>query len=784
MKVSTRIILSFVIFSVFIIIANFMGIRPMETQIKKISSFQSDSLYSIQNLGVALTEAVEESFAYVVSGDTHEKEEFLQWADHFKQDAEIFSQHANEVLEDLSRDGEDEKILYEQLVSGQLDLVKKAKAMFEEYERTGSVTQETFQKYEDTIDKTITTSKKLVEIEKEEVEQYRLIALEEIKKSQMVVYQVSFITILLAIGLGLFISRTISAPLLRLQQALAAVGRGKFATQVKTSSHDEIGSLTNIFNRMASDLEKTTVSRDELESANQALQAKVTEKEEADKKVYLERQNLYNMLDFLPMAFHLQAPDYTVPFANKVFRERFGDPQKRLCHDLMHKRSKPCEVCTTFKVFEHGKDEITVWDAQDGRTYITVCAPFTDVDGSPLVMEMALDITDQENAKKDALLAKEEAEKASHAKSEFLTSMSHELRTPMNAILGFSQLLDMDLENPLKPMQKNNVQHILKAGQHLLDLINDVLNLSKMEAGHIPISIEEVPLNSLISEVGNLIQPMLDNKNLSFKIMSTEMTVLADPVRLKQVLLNLISNSIKYNNHGGRVSVECKKLKNHNIKISVQDTGIGIKPKDLEEIFNPFQRINSKTETIEGTGVGLTISRKLTHLMNGSLEAQSEEGQGSCFSIILPEGNNISSIKEPEPATWTDSASSENSFKVLYIEDNPSNIELVASILFRQNLKFLQAPDARLGIELAKSHQPDLILMDIELPGMNGYDPLKVIREEPALDSVPVIALSANGMETDIQKGLSAGFTDYITKPIKITPFLQKVNQYLTWIQP
>jgi CheY-like chemotaxis protein/anti-sigma regulatory factor (Ser/Thr protein kinase) len=266
--------------------------------------------------------------------------------------------------------------------------------------------------------------------------------------------------------------------------------------------------------------------------------------------------------------------------------------------------------------------------------------------------------------------------------------------------------------------------------------------------------------------------------------MSTEMTVLADPVRLKQVLLNLISNSIKYNNHGGRVSVECKKLKNHNIKISVQDTGIGIKPKDLEEIFNPFQRINSKTETIEGTGVGLTISRKLTHLMNGSLEAQSEEGQGSCFSIILPEGNNISSIKEPEPATWTDSASSENSFKVLYIEDNPSNIELVASILFRQNLKFLQAPDARLGIELAKSHQPDLILMDIELPGMNGYDPLKVIREEPALDSVPVIALSANGMETDIQKGLSAGFTDYITKPIKITPFLQKVNQYLTWIQP
>ena len=354
----------------------------------------------------------------------------------------------------------------------------------------------------------------------------------------------------------------------------------------------------------------------------------------------------------------------------------------------------------------------------------------------------------------------------------------------MNAILGFSQLLGMDREQPLSPIQKNNVQHILKAGQHLLELINEVLHLSKMEAGHISISTEDVQLNTLISEVGDLIQPMLNSKNLSFMTLSTDRTVMADRVRLKQVLLNLISNSIKYNSHGGSVSVECAKLDGQKIKISVLDTGIGIKPENLKEIFQPFQRIDSKTDTIEGTGIGLTLSLKLTELMNGTLEAQSKEGHGSCFSIILPEGNNISSIKEPEPATWTDSASSENSFKVLYIEDNPSNIELVASILFRQNLKFLQAPDARLGIELAKSHQPDLILMDIELPGMNGYDPLKVIREEPALDSVPVIALSANGMETDIQKGLSAGFTDYITKPIKITPFLQKVNQYLTWIQP
>ncbi|MBT5631461.1 MAG: response regulator [Nitrospina sp.] len=535
------------------------------------------------------------------------------------------------------------------------------------------------------------------------------------------------------------------------------------------------------------ELEELVQKRTEkLENQNKLLQHEMKQRKEAERRVRHERQNLYNMLDSLPMAFHLQAPDYTVPFANKVFRERFGAPQKRKCHDLMHKSSLPCEVCTTFKVFDHGKNEVTVWEALDGRTYITVCTPFTDVDGSPLVMEMALDITDQEKAKKDAILAKEEAEKSSRAKTEFLTCMSHELRTPMNAILGFSQLLGMDREQPLSPIQKNNVQHILKAGQHLLELINEVLHLSKMEAGHISISTEDVQLNTLISEVGDLIQPMLNSKNLSFMTLSTDRTVMADRVRLKQVLLNLISNSIKYNSHGGSVSVECAKLDGQKIKISVLDTGIGIKPENLKEIFQPFQRIDSKTDTIEGTGIGLTLSLKLTELMNGTLEAQSKEGHGSCFSIILPESNNHP-IKEPKPATGMDSTRSENSknsFKVLYIEDNASNMELVASILFRQNLYFLRAPDARLGIELARSHQPDLILMDIELPGMNGFEALKIIKKEPSLTSIPVIALSANNMESDIQKGLSAGFTDYITKPIKVTPFLQKVNQYLTWIQP
>ena len=434
----------------------------------------------------------------------------------------------------------------------------------------------------------------------------------------------------------------------------------------------------------------------------------------------------------------------------------------------MYNRSLPCEVCEPFRVFVHGKDEISIWEALNGQTYITVCTPFTDIDGSPLVLEMALDITEQENAKKQAVQAKEElelsnlkvrqseerlqlaleastsgawdwniktgevifspqwfeslgykenelaphvdswkklvhpddllktmetleihfregtevyqvenrllkkdgswrwnldvgkvvkrdaegkplrmvgvdrditknkqaekelvqakdvAEKASRAKSEFLTCMSHEFQTPMNAILGFSQLLIMDQENPLESLQKSNVQHILKAGQHLLALINDILDLSKIESGHISISIEEIHLNVVISEVRELTQPLLDEKKLDFEFVPLEnpgMTILADRVRLKQVLLNLMSNAIKYTRPGGNVSVARKKLDGQKIQISVEDTGRGILPENLDKIFIPFYRISHEIDSIEGAGIGLTLSRKLAGLMNGSLEA-------------------------------------------------------------------------------------------------------------------------------------------------------------------
>jgi signal transduction histidine kinase/CheY-like chemotaxis protein/HAMP domain-containing protein len=787
MKLRIRIIISLVTFGIFIIIASVLSVRPMETRLKDIGGFRTLALYSIQSLHSKLNQAVEESFAYVVSGETQEKEEFLQWAEHFLQDPKKFLPFAENAIEELGGDREEEeRYLYNKIISGQAVLVKQAKIMFKEYEQTGAVSKQTFQQYEKTVDSVTTTLDKAVEIQKEEVEHLQEIALDAIDRYENIIYGIAFISLILATGLGFLVSKTISTPLLRLQNALAAVGKGDFSMKINASSQDEIGMLSKFFNNMVNDLQETTVSRDALETANQALLIKIAEKEEAEKKVYLERQNLYNMLDSLPMAFHLQAPDYTVPFANKVFRELFGDPQKRKCYDLMHQRMQPCEVCEPFRVFDHKKNETSIWQSQNNRTYITVCTPFTDIDGSPLVMEMALDITEQETAKKEAIQAREVAEKASKAKSHFLTNMSHELRTPMNAILGFGQLLDIDQENPLNPIQRNQVEHILKAGKHLLELINDVLDLSRIESGHISLSIEEFRTTTLISEVFELLQPLLIEKNLSFKVLpqkTSGLSVIADRVRLKQVLLNIVSNAIKYNRPGGSVSITIRKLADKKILISVQDTGIGISPENLGEIFKPFQRIESNIAIVEGTGIGLTISRRLVELMNCSLEAQSEEGKGSCFSITLPEGKGRLPLEEAEFVAKPDSAHSknrENNLQILYIEDNPANMDLVAAILFRHDLKLLQAPDANLGIELAKAHKPDLILMDINLPGMDGYEALKVIRTEPSLASVPVIALSAHSMESDIKKGLSAGFNDYICKPIQVAPFLKKVNHFLS----
>ena len=357
--------------------------------------------------------------------------------------------------------------------------------------------------------------------------------------------------------------------------------------------------------------------------------------------LFNERQNFLNILDNLPVCFHLQAPDYSIPFANKMFRERFGDPNNKPGNTKTHQWSSPGEVSSISRVFDTGENVYSVRESLDKHTYLTVSTPFKDIDGSDLVMEMAMDITEQKRAEKELILAKEEAERASKAKSQFLSRMSHELRTPLNAIMGFSQLLQLDPESISAEEAEDSVGLIYQAGEHLLHLVNDVLDLSTIESGDIKISPETFPAQGPVNDLITLSQPLAQKHQVKcIKQIddADHLFLYADKTRFKQALLNLISNAIKYNTPGGTVRLEMQTLPDSQVRISVIDTGLGIENCKQDRIFEAFHREELQDTSIEGAGIGLTITRQIVESMNGKISVESVPGKGSCFSIDLPQG--------------------------------------------------------------------------------------------------------------------------------------------------
>jgi PAS domain S-box-containing protein len=377
--------------------------------------------------------------------------------------------------------------------------------------------------------------------------------------------------------------------------------------------------------------------------------------------------------------------------------------------------------------------------------------------------------------------ARSVAEKANLAKSDFLSSMSHELRSPLNAILGFAQLMESDSPPPT-PAQKESIAQILQAGWHLLKLIDEILDLAKVEAKQVPLSREPVSLAEVMIECQGMIEPQAQQRGIHmiFPRFGMQYFVLADRVRVKQVLINLLSNAIKYNISQGTVEVKCDEITPGRIRVSVRDTGAGLSPEQMAQLFQAFNRLGQEASGEEGTGIGLVVAKRLVELMEGEIGVESSVGMGCVFWFELPsvaepclsmEGGDAAALAPPHVPREV------GPHTLLYIEDNPANLKLVEQIIARHpDIRLLTAVNGNSGIEIARVSRPDVILTDINLPDISGYEALKILRSDPATAHIPVIAISANAMSPDVERGMKAGFFRYITKPIKVNEFMEAMD--------
>jgi PAS domain S-box-containing protein len=489
--------------------------------------------------------------------------------------------------------------------------------------------------------------------------------------------------------------------------------------------------------------------------------------------------------------------------------ELLGTGQHIMIHhsyaDGTHYPKDKCSIHAAFIDGEvHHEGEEVFWK-KDGSSFPVdyISKPIIDLGKVVGAVVTFTDITDRKNTEKELQHAyteleiriqerthelnhaKELAERHNQAKSEFLSRMSHELRTPMNAILGFAQIMNESRKDPLSDSHKSRLSQILKAGNHLLELINEILDLARVEAGKITVSLEPVNIAELTADVLNVVQPMAEKFNIRLIDEITAQNsvhIFADRTRLKQVLLNLLTNGIKYNRKEGSVTLSLKKQKDGTMNILVTDTGMGIPAKKLEKIFVPFDRLDAEGSDVEGTGIGMTISKKLIELMNGKINVHSTMGKGSQFSVSLPscDPKKIDKKYKFLPFESSPSETSEQKLTVLYIEDNETNVLLVQDVLSSfPEVNILTAPQATIGLDMAYTHQPDLILMDINLPGMDGFEAFKRLQNMEETYDTPVIALSANAMKKDIDRAKEAGFKDYITKPIDISKLKEKIDEYI-----
>lgn len=434
-----------------------------------------------------------------------------------------------------------------------------------------------------------------------------------------------------------------------------------------------------------------------------------------------------------------------------------------------------------------GKDEQWRWIRARGQMHYSA-------DGRPWRMSGTnMDITELKRAEERVLRSKEDAEQANRAKSEFLSSMSHELRTPLNAILGFAQLFDLDTN--LTADQRENINEIRKGGEHLLGLVGEVLDLAKIESGRMTVNPEKIEALQVVQDCISLVQTQADARGIKIYTNSSvddDKRLYADLRRFKQVLLNLLSNAVKYNVDKGSIKVTLREIDDRACQITVIDTGRGISEDMQESVFQPFNRLGAENTGVEGSGVGLVISKRLIEQMNGDMGFTSVERQGSSFWFQLPlvaaadEESGSDLDKAPESGEKNKSLQDELQLnfrgdrKVLYVEDSIPNQRLMQQILRRYpQIQLTVVPDGFSGLYEARVNRPDLIIMDINLPGMSGFETLDILRRDSETATIPIIALSANAMEHDVESGKEAGFAYYLTKPLDLTQLIDSFNDIL-----
>ncbi|MES2483885.1 MAG: ATP-binding protein [Pseudomonadota bacterium] len=483
---------------------------------------------------------------------------------------------------------------------------------------------------------------------------------------------------------------------------------------------------------------------------------------------------------------------------NRLSPSDFHDPAQVQARAVFLSREMGTAIAPGFEslAFKASRDiedihELT-YVRKDGSRFpaIVSITALRDDDGVEIgYLLIGTDISERKRAEYALNEAMAAADRANRAKSDFLSSMSHELRTPLNAILGFAQLLETGAPAPT-PTQRRNIDHILKAGWYLLELINEVLDLALVESGKLTLSTEPVSLAEVMLECRAMVEPQARQRGIgmTFPPFSAPLFIDADRTRVKQVLINILFNAVKYNRAQGAVAVECTMAGEQRVRISVRDTGVGLSTDQLSQLFQPFNRLGKEAGPEEGTGIGLVVTKRLVELMGGMIGAESAAGIGSVFwvefnlavapQLAVPDEGQamVTAPKAPDGTPLR---------RVLYVEDNPANLELVAQLIARRgDLQLLSATDGQLGVEYARACLPDVILMDIHLPGLSGTEAMKVLRADPATCHIPIIALSANAVPRDIAQALEAGFHTYLTKPIMVKQFMEALDVALTLSQP